>query len=210
MKRFNKVQGLVAAAVGVALLAGGLATASNMGFKFVPNIAANQFFNLSLPWNNNYTNAASLLSDLPGSNRVTRYNGNGTVTDWFAGGNPLNNFPIVKGDAYIVRAGGSGVNTAVVVGSHDPAFTFSFTAGQFRNTAAPYHQTLTKASQLLADLQTQMGATSVNRVTRYNSNGTVTDWFAGGNPLNNFNLTLGMGVIVRGQNGGSGYVWPHY
>lgn len=211
MKRFNKVQGLVAAAVGVALLAGGLATASNMGFKFVPNIAANQFFDLSLPWNNNYAKASNLLSDLPGANRVSRYNGSGSITDWFAGASSASNFSIIKGDAYIVRAGGSGVNTAVVVGSHDPAFTFAFTANQFRNASAPYHQTLTKASQVLNDMKTQMGANSVNRVSRYNGNGSITDWFSGASPASNFNLTLGMGVIVRGGSaGGSGYVWPHY
>jgi hypothetical protein len=211
MKKFTKAQGLVAVAVGALLLAGGLATASNMGFKFVPSVGANQFFDLSLPWNNNYTNAASLLTDITGATRVSRYNPTGTVTDWFSGAAPANNFTIVKGDAYIVRAGGSGISSAVVVGSHDPAFTFSFTANQFRSASAPYHQTLTKASQLLSDMQTQMGANSVSRVSRYNATGTLTDWFSGAAPANNFNLTLGMGVIVRGGSaGGSGYVWPHY
>jgi hypothetical protein len=117
MKRFSKAQALLATAVGVVLLAGGLATASNMGFKFVPNIGSSQFFNLGLPWNNNYTNAQSLLADF--------------------GGN-------------------------------------------------------------------------AESVTRYNTNGSLTAWFSGASAANNFNLTLGMGVIAKGGSGGTGYAWPHY
>jgi hypothetical protein len=211
MKRFSKAQALLATAVGVVLLAGGLATASNMGFKFVPNIGSSQFFNLGLPWNNNYTNAQSLLADFGGNaESVTRYNSNGSLTAWFSGASATNNYPIVKGSAYIIKATAAGSTNAVIVGSHDPSFTFSFSAGLFNNVAPPYHQTLTTANALLNDMNTQMGAGAIESVTRYNTNGSLTAWFSGASASNNFNLALGMGVIAKGGSGGTGYAWPHY
>ncbi len=210
MKRNSKLWGLVAGAAIVALLVGGTAIASNMGFKFVPNVGANSFFNLSLPWNNNYTAAKDLFNDLPGSQAVNKVNSNGTQSSWFSGAPSAQNYPIIKGEGYIVEAGASGVTTAVIVGSHDPNFTLSFTAGQFFNAAAPYHQTFTRANELFNDFGTQLGATSVAAISKVNANGTRSAWFDGAPAAQNFNLDLGMAVIVEAQDGGSGYVWPHY
>jgi hypothetical protein len=211
MTKYRMVRGVLAGLVGVALLAGGLATASNMGFKFVPSVAANQYFNLALPWNNNYTKASQLLNDLPNIVRVSKYTSTGLLKDWFAGAPLANNFAVASGEAYIVKAGTSASNTAVVVGSHNPNFTFTFPANQYFNAAAPYHQTFTKASQLLNDISTHLGATAVARVSKYTSTGLLQDWFSGAPLSNNFNLDLGMGVIIKGgSTGGSGYVWPHY
>ncbi len=201
--------GVVVALAGVMILAGGLATASNMGFKFVPSVGANQSFNLSLPWNNNYTDAKTLLDDMPNIVRVTRFNPDSTLTDWFVGADPSAKYPIVKGSAYIATAGGSASTTAVVVGSHDPNFTFNFVAGQAYNAAAPYHQTLTNAKGLLDNINA-FQAGSVGRVTKFEANGTLTDWFVGADPASNFALTLGMGVIIYPDANVNGYVWPHY
>jgi len=211
MTKSRIVRGVLASLVGVALLAGGLATASNMGFKFVPSIGANQYFNLALPWNNNYTKASQLLNDLPNVVRVSKYTAAGGVLDWFHGAPLSNNFALAAGEAYIAKAGASASNTAVIVGSHNPNFTFTFPANQYFNAAAPYHQTFTKASQLLNDIGTHLGANAVARVSKYTATGGLLDWFHGAPMSNNFNLDLGMGVIIKGgSTGGSGYVWPHY
>lgn len=210
MKRNSKLWGLVAGAAIVAMLVGGTAIASNMGFKFVPNVGANSFFNLALPWNNNYTAAKDLFNDLPGAQTVNKVNSNGTQLSWFAGAPSAQNYAITKGEGYIVEAGATGVSTAVIVGSHDPNFTLSFTAGTFFNAAAPYHQTFTRANELYNDFGTQLGATSVAAISKVNANGTRLAWFDGAPAAQNFNLDLGMAVIVEAQDGGSGYVWPHY
>lgn len=210
MKRNSKLWGLVAGAAIVALLVGGTAIASNMGFKFVPNVGANTFFNLSLPWNNNYTAANGLFNDLPGSASVFKVNANASQTEWNAGASSTQNFPVIKGEGYIVKAGPSGVTTAVVVGSHDPNFTLNFTAGNFFNAAAPYHQTFTRANELYNDFGTQLGASAIASIFKVNTNSSQTEWNAGASSTQNFTLDLGMAVIVKAGDGGSGYVWPHY
>ena len=95
MNRYLK--GLLVGLAGVALLVGGFATASNMGFKFVPNVAANQAFNLSMPWNNNFTKANGLFNDLDGQDadvsRLSKFQANSTLIDWFSGAAPSNRRP---------------------------------------------------------------------------------------------------------------------
>lgn len=210
MKKHRTVWGLVAVVAGVALLLGGVATASNMGFKFVPQIpgtAGNNAFNLSLPWNNNYTDAKSLFNDLgAGIQRVARLEANSKFTSW-NGPNGGNNFPIVKGSAYLVYGSGAG-QTPVIVGSHDPNFTFNFVAGQAYNAAAPYHQTLTDAKGLFNSIAAACPG-AVQRVTKIGANSKFTSW-NGPNGGANFNLDLGMGVVVYTGAPCNGYVWPHY
>ena len=209
MKKHRTVWGLVAAALGVTLLLVGVATASNMGFKFVPQIpgtAGANAYNLSLPWNNNYTDANSLLTDMPGVARVSKFSAAGTLVNWLGalGGT---DFPVAKGEAYIVYGSGSG-QTPVIVGSHDPSFTFTFTAGQSFNASAPYHQTLTSADGLYQSLSTSC-PNAIARVSKFSSAGTLVNWLG---PLGgtNFGLDLGMGVIISAKANCSGYVWPHY
>lgn len=206
--------GLVAVVAGLALLAGGVATASNMGFKFVPQIpgaSGNNALNLSLPWNNNYTNAKSLFDDLngqtPGIVKVAKIETTSKFTSWLGSGGGTN-FPVVKGAAYVVYGSGAG-QTPVVVGSHDPNFTFNFVANQAFNAAAPYHQTLTNAKGLYDNLTTACGAGKVAKVSKISPNSKFTSWLGTGGGTN-FNLDLGMGVVVYTSANCSGYVWPHY
>lgn len=213
MNRYLK--GLLVGLAGVALLVGGFATASNMGFKFVPNVAANQAFNLSMPWNNNFTKANALFNDLAGQDadvaKLSKFTTNSKLVDWFVGAPPANNYNVVKGEAYIVYAKASGpVSAAVVVGSHDPNFTYTFTTNQAYNAAAPYHQTFTKANVLFNDLNTKLGAGAINKISKFTSNSKLVDWFTGSAPANNFNLDLGMGVIIYPAQNKTGYVWSHY
>ena len=209
MTKFRTVWGLVAGIAVVALVVGGLAVASNMGFKFVPNIPSNGAFNLSLPWNNNYAKAEDLRKDIASYgpvDRVSRYNADSTLSNW-NGKPPGKNFAIAKGEAYIVFGGNGGVQP-VIVGSHDPNFTINIAAGDAFNAAAPYHQTLNKAEDLRKDIESQFPG-SVDRVARYNSDSTLSNW-NGKPPGKNFDLALGSGVIIFAKSAISGYVWPHY
>lgn len=208
MKKHRTVWGLVAALAGIALLLGGIATASNMGFKFVPQIPGTpsaNCFNLSLPWNNNYTDAQSLLADIAGAQRVARVETSTNLTSWY--GDDGVNFSIAKGAAYLVFGSGTG-QTPVIVGSHDPNFTFSFVNGA-NNLAAPYHQTFTDAKGLIDDLRSKLGGASViPRVAKFETNTNLTSWY--GDDGVNFSLNLGSGVVVFANGTPSGYVWPHY
>ena len=205
MRKHRTVLGLVAAVAGIALLVGGVATASNMGFKFVPQIPSG-LFNLSLPWNNNYTDADSLFTDIAGCDRVARVAPNGSFSSWLGFGVGGDNFPIVKGQAYLVDGGASG-NTPVIVGSHDPNFTFSFSPGLY-NAAAPYHQTYTNADGVFVALQGT--CPGLNRVARIAANGSFSSWLGFGVGGDNFPLTLGEGVVVDVSAACSGFVWAHY
>lgn len=93
--------------VGVLILVTGAVMASNMGFKFVPNIplANPNTYAISLPLNNNYTTADSVFDDIAASgggcanvSLVRRRTSVGTVDDW-TGTSGLN-FPVVIGEAY--------------------------------------------------------------------------------------------------------------
>lgn len=209
MKKHRTVWGLVAAALGVTLLLVGVATASNMGFKFVPQIpgtAGANAYNLSLPWNNNYTDANSLLTDMSGTIRVARFTPTGGLVNWLGAGGGTN-FTVTKGEAYIVY-GGSGGSQPVIVGSHDPSYTYTFTAGQSLNASAPYHQTLTSADGLFQSL-TASCPNAISRVSKFSATGGLVNWLGSGGGTN-FSLDLGMGVIISAKANCSGYVWPHY
>ncbi len=74
---------------------------------------------------------------------------------------------------FCLRPRAGPVSAAVVVGSHDPNYTFSFTANQAFNAAAPYHQTFTKANALFNDLNTKLGAGSISRVSKFDATSTL-------------------------------------
>ena len=86
----------------------------------------------------------------------------------------------------------------------------SFDSNEAFNAAAPYHQTFLKANELLNDLKAQLGGGSISKVARYNSDSTLTEWYPFQPPSNNFDLVLGVGVLIVSGDGGWGYVWPHY
>jgi hypothetical protein len=192
--------GLVVGAVCVALLVGGVAVASNMGFKYVASVTANKSFNVALPWNNNYTNAQSLLTDT-GAVSVQRLTEAKVLQTWSGTGV---NFTITKAEGYILNAGAGGL-TPTLVGSHDPNFLVDFPAGSF-NFGTPYHTTLTNAGALLSDLQAvDAGFASVQRLTE---DKVLQTW--NGTTGVNFSLTLGESHIVNHPSGATGYAAPHY
>lgn len=215
MKRNRTLWGLVAALAGIALLLGGVAVASNMGFKFVPDMpvaAGGNAYNLSLPWNNNYTDASSLFNDIAvygPVQRVTRFEANSTLTSWLGPGSGTTNFALTKGQAVIVYAGLAGGNLRpVIVGSHDPNFTFTFSPGAF-DASAPYHQTYTNAAGVFDAIAATCPG-KVQRVVKYEPNSTLTSWLGPASGTTNFPLALGQGVIVYVNSTCAGFVWAHY
>lgn len=206
MSKFRKARGWLTGLTGVALLLGGFALASNMGFKFVPNIAAGGGFNLSLPWNNNYNTAKDLFDDIS-PQKVAKVESDSTFTEWFGPGGGVD-FPVAKGEAYFVTASSSGALTPVIVGSHDPNYTMSFTGGEGFNASAPYHQTLSSAKDLFIDMNTALSDT-IQKLAKIESDSTFTEWFGPGGGVD-FALDLGMGVYVTASADTGAYAWPHY
>lgn len=218
MSKFRKAWGLAFGLMGIALLVTGVAMSSNMGFKFTTNVGANQNFNLSLPWNNNYANANDLLNDFSGIphnaaivSSVSQFTSAGALSSWVYAGNPAANFTINQGEAYILVTGGSGA-TEVVVGSHDPNFLINISAGANQNISVPYHGTFTKANELLNDMSgIPHNSAIVSSLSQFTSGGALSSWVYAGNPAANFNLNLGEGVIAAaGGTGLSNYGYPHY
>jgi hypothetical protein len=209
MTVFRNARGMLAVLVGLALIVGGVAVASNMGFKFVPDIAAGDNFNLSLPWNNNYTNAEDLRQDT-GASQVSKVTTDLKLTSWFPGAGSAALFDVVPKEAYVLLAPSDAGITPVVVGSHDPNATIDFTADEWQNLSAPYHQTLGKASDLFNDIDDQLGTGTVAEVAKITADLKLTSWFPGAGPSANFDLNLGMGVAVKAASTQGGYQWPHY
>ncbi len=209
----RSVKALVVGLAGIMLLVGGLATASNMGFKFVPNVPAGKAFNLSVPWNHNYpatANADDIFNDGVAMDsdlaNIQKFTNNSKLVTWSTGSLPPAP-TIAKGEAAIVNAKATGaIQGWVIVGSHDPNFQYTFPDKAF-NAAAPYHQTFTKAHQLFNDLKTQFPA--VQNIQKFNENSKLLTWSTGSLPPA-FDLTLGMGVIVNTSGGAGPYTWPHY
>src|SRR5438128_2741604 len=146
------------------------ANASNMGFKLnysmtftagTPNI-----FYISFPYFNSYTVAQDICTDFGGTvASVKSYNpATDTITTHPCGG--AFNFSITEGNSYAVAINAN--TAAIIVGSHDDAFTRSmtFNAGlpNINWTSIPYHTTAVVAQ----DLCTQIGGT-VASIKRYNS-----------------------------------------
>lgn len=218
MSKFRKIWGLAFGLVGVALLVGGVAMSSNMGFKYTTNIGTSQNFNLSLPWNNNYGTAADLLNDFSGVphnsaiiTNVSQFTAGGTLATWIYAGAPATNFAINKGEAYVLLSGGSGA-TEVVVGSHDPNFVFSIPANSNFNISVPYHGTHATAADLLNDMSgVPHNSAIVTNLSQFTAGGTLATWIYAGAPATNFSLNLGEGVIaLAGGTGLSNYAYPHY
>ena len=209
MRNTNRARGLFAAVVAVALLVGGVSVASNMGFKFVPSVAATEFFNLSLPWNHNYNKANDLLNDIAESTRVARFTTDAKLESWTRTSSPPA-FTLDPNTAYILEADATGISSAVIVGSHDPNTTLDFTASQWFNVSAPYHSTISKLNDILNDLEAQLGAGSIERVAVFSSAAKLESWTSTSSPGFNRTAALGEGVLVLPASTVGGYAWPHY
>jgi hypothetical protein len=169
---------------------------SNMGFKLSMTLTAGQAKYISLPYYNSYSTqtAATLRNDViaAGGTGVQVYNWNGTAWQRYAGGGLGQiNFALEKGIGYQVVSTAD-VSNWVIVGSHDPSVTISFTAGQAKYVSVPYHTTSTNA----AALRNEIIAVGGTGVQVYNWNGTAWQRYAGGG-LGQVNFTLQPGIAYQ-------------
>lgn len=201
---------LIIALLTILILAIGITlSSSNMGFKISFSLVANRQKVVSLPYYNNYTNAASLRNDIvnAGGTGVAVYNYNGTSWQRYAGGGPGQiNFNINPSLGYMVVST-TDVSNWIVVGSHNPNLTISLTANQQKVISVPYHTTLTTAAQLRNEFNV-LGGTGV---AVYNYNGSTWQRYAGGGPGQvNFSLTPGLAYMVVSTTNTSPWLPPHY
>jgi hypothetical protein len=182
--------------LGLALIlaAGGIVTASNMGFKFVksytgPGTVANS---VSLPYfQSQFTSAKSMFDDITGATRVCKVEANTTLSCWlgdFGGSAPFN---IVSQNALVVNVAAS--TTQTIVGSHDPALAITLTGpGTVANfKSVPYHSTYTSLKGVFDDI------TGTTRVCKLQPNTTFSCWlgdFGGSAPDT---VTLGEGLLIN-------------
>lgn len=170
--------------------------ASNMGFKLSMSLVATQAKYISLPYYNSYSTqtAAYLRNDIiaAGGTGVNVYNWNGTAWQRYAGGGVGQvNFALSPGIGYQVVST-SDVSNWVIVGSHNPSTTISFTATQAKYVSVPYHTTSTNAATLRNEI-IAVGGTGVNV---YNWNGTAWQRYAGGG-VGQVNFTLQPGIAYQ-------------
>jgi hypothetical protein len=210
----------------VAMVAGGLALGSNMGFKFNAQIvsgtgASPKFDNwFSVPDNNPYPKAANVCSQLgllstgPTATRasVARISSvsAGSLQTFTCGG-LAGSFSLTKGEAIKIRTNNPAVVTfnSIVVGSDDPNNPMTIQAGttaspKFDNwVSVPYHTTAVKAADLCTDIGlTSTGPTATRGTVARISNislGTLQTFTCGG-LAGSFTLTVGEGIKVRTNN----------
>lgn len=186
---------------GALLLVTGAVMASNMGFKWVPNMvqADPNLYSISLPYNGTYSTAQQLCADIPGSHgaECIRVAPNGNVSTWFgpAFGSFGTNFAVVAGEGYLVSVDAGPVTNWAVVGSHNPTFVKQFLLADpnLYLTSIPYHTTATNAFQLAG----QIGANCGQVVFRA-PNGNVSTWFgpAFGSFGTNFTVHIGESYFI--------------
>jgi len=203
---------------GALLLAvGGTVVASNMGFKFVPNLnQTGKVFTLSLPLNNNYTDAGSVFNDLnascPGAaakiERINPSAGGTSRTTWVGFGSASDNFTLAKGAGLLVQVNSPCTNF-VVVGSHDPAYVYTFaSAGGFNYlTDIPYHTTATVAGDLFTSIPS---CAKVERINVSAGGTSRTSWVGFGSASDNFNVAIGESYIIVVNTPGTTWTPSHY
>ena len=122
MPRFMSKKVILTMGLALVLAAGGVATASNMGFKFVKNYSAiiPQTNTLALPYfQSQFTKARNIWNDIPGAvngqTQVCRLNANESRDCWTGDLQANFNWPTVIGDAVIIR---NNVSTSTWVPDH--------------------------------------------------------------------------------------------
>jgi hypothetical protein len=218
----NSSKWLIAATAAVAVIAGGLALGSNMGFKFNAQIHPGVLPSplpegdnwVSLPDNNPYNKAnlvcqhLNLLSAGINSTRgvVSRLiSSSGVFQNYTCGTNTALAFAPVVGEALKVRNPAAILN-GILVGSDNPNNTTPLvaTGGALPKgdnwVSVPYHTTALKANDLCADMGlTATGVNStrgiISRLTA--STGVFQNYTCGTNTALAFGVTTGEAAKVR-------------
>lgn len=181
------------------------AFASNMGFKFVPDlqVASPGVYYISLPLNNNYADTTDIWTDMVNSCGQT---GAGSeVTNFFSGGGDCTWFGTSgchqaswntahQQESFRIRLGdaGSTCGSWVLVGSHKPDFIYVFGTAtpDAYHVSIPYHTTAVD----IEDIFNEIGASTAAEVTKFFTAGDCT-WF--GTSGCNLPIIIGEGLRVR-------------
>jgi hypothetical protein len=191
------------------LISGSVALGSNMGFKFNMPVAtagvAPIGFNItSFPYLNPYTDREVLCQQLgltPSTAVVQQFNAATGVLDLYLCGSQAIGSPsipaIAKGGGFFITDGGTS-GSAIVVGSHDPAFAVRLECPAGAPplgdnwVSIPYHTT----SDLMQDFCDEIGAAAVT-ISEFDATTGVLSFFnCGGNPLFDFSHTKGRSLKI--------------
>ncbi len=182
---------VLALATVLVLIVGMAAVASNMGFKINLALTSGGDLNwVALPLYNSYTDASSVWADLTNPSQISRWDNATGTYQTYLGTTRSNNFTLNKGEGIVVKV--SAAENWIVVGSHDPSFAFSLTAGGDLNwVAVPYNETATDASGIWGEL------TNPSQISRWdNATGTY-QTYLGTTRSNNFTLNTGEAIVVK-------------
>ncbi len=233
--RSSRLTVAVLAAAAVILIAGGVATASNMGFKLnkaliFQGVAGSQVGKnwTSLPFNSPYPNVAALCSQTglaappsPLPARVTILNDSGPLIGTFSsalcGSSGASSILLLPGrGAQIQQPAGTGnLTSIIIVGSHNPTLALTVlkaASGQQGNFwfSIPYHTTATT----VRDLCIQAGLSSVGlpaTVTRLNATtGLFSAPLCGSPAAGTTSLVLGEFVQIRDPGGPKTFIPAHF
>ena len=178
---------LIVGALAIALLAGGVLVASNMGFKLNylldgpgGNGSASGTSTVALPYyqQTNLNNAEDLINDInavagtPVVASVARFVKSTDGLEAYTGFSGVN-FLLVQGEGYFVTVNAT-VNY-IVVGSHNPSLVINLEGpGGARASASgtnlwsyPYHSTKGFAEDLIAEIDGAAGSSVVDSVARF-------------------------------------------
>lgn len=201
--------------VGALLLAvGGMVVASNMGFKWVPDLnTGGVYYAVGIPLNHNYTNADSILADVNGSGcsaafveKVVPSAGGAVRRTWSGSGTADQNFPVAAGEGYFVQVNSS-CGTWTIVGSHNPSFQYNFsTPGVAYLVGIPYHTTATVAEDLRLSIP---NIAFVERVVPSAGGAVRRTWTGSGTADQNFAVNIGEAYIVQ-VNSATTWTPAHY
>lgn len=209
------------------LVAGGVAVASNTGFKINRPLVvagAGQIGNnwVSIPYFNPYGNGNSLCTQLGlVSTGITRAallkTDPATGVSVSANCGNAGTFTWNAGQGVRVRNAGTGAPTsAIIVGSHNPALTLTIPKSGAGNIgsfwfAVPYHTTAVSAADLCASIgMTSSGITRAS-VGRLNATtGAFTSASCGTAAASTLTLVLGEAVRLREPNATINFVPAHF
>ncbi len=219
----------VVVASALILAMGGLAVASNMGFKLnkpivfagTGQVGSNW---TSLPFNNPYGTGAGLCSQLgllsSGTARgtlVVLNESTGAQTQCTCGTTQCTSLTLISGKGINIKeAVGTGAPTSVIiVGSHNPTLSITIPkagTGQVGNLwySVPYHTTAVTAADLCNQIGMASSGTARGLVTRLNpSTGAFTQGTCGASSALSLNLVLGEHVQLRNPTAIS-FIPAHY
>ena len=174
---------------------------SNTGFKLKSNLyllgAGKQL--VSLPYKNPYVDANSLFTDIPFCTEISRWLPTSHILQTWDGSSGTN-FDIIPGEAYYISV--SQDTEWLVVGSHDPELTLTIIGlGTSNLISLPPHLVASTVDELFTEI------TSCVEISRWNHTLDSFDTYTGGFLDTIWDITPGVGILVKIDSGISSVNW---